>query len=103
MPTAAQRTGDFSSLLPRTQLVDPITRQPIPGNVIPASRLDPITAKLFKGLPVPGAADGRIRFDRPDRQSEKQVLSRVDYNLTSHRVYGRYFLARYPIDPVMTT
>ena len=103
MPTAAQRTGDFSSLLPRTPLVDPITRQPIPGNVIPASRLDPVTAKLFKGLPVPGAADGRIRFDRPDRQSENQVLGRVDYNLTSHRVYGRYFLARYPIDPVMTT
>src|SRR6266849_3155288 len=100
-PTAAQRTGDFSSL--QTQLVDPITRQPFAGNQIPVSRLDPITAKLFKGLPVPVAADGRIRFDRPDRQSENQVLGRVDYNLTSHRVYGRYFLARYPIDPVLTT
>jgi hypothetical protein len=103
MPTAAQREGNFSALLPSTQLVDPITRQPFPGNIIPTNRLDPITAKLFKGLPVPTAIDGRIRFDRPDRQSENQVLGRVDYQVTRHRVYGRYFLARYPIDPVMTT
>lgn len=103
MPTAAQRNGDFSALLPRSPLVDPVTRQPIPGNLIPVNRLDPVTAKLFKGLPVPAAADGRIRFDRPDKQSENQVLGRVDYQLSRHRVYGRYFLARYPISPVMTT
>src|SRR5215510_2997594 len=33
MPTAAQRDGNFSALLPGTQLVDPITRQPFPGNI----------------------------------------------------------------------
>jgi hypothetical protein len=102
MPTAAQRSGNFSNLLPGTQLVDPITRQPFPGNIIPADRLNPITAKLMAGLPAPAAPDGRIRFERPERQSENQVLGRVDYQLTAHRVYGRYFLARYPIDPVMT-
>ena len=103
VPTAAQRSGDFSSLLPGNQLVDPDhPRSPSPGNILPSSRLDPITAKLFAGLPVPTAADGRVRFERPDRQSENQVLGRIDYQLTNHRVYGRYFLARYPIDPVMT-
>lgn len=103
MPTESQRTGDFSNLLPATQLVDPATRQPFAGNQIPLSRLDPITAKLFNGLPIPTAQDGRIRFDRPIRESENQVLGRLDYQLTNHRLYGRYFLARYPIDPVTTT
>jgi len=102
MATAAQRGGDFSGLLPGQQIVDPETRQPFPGNMIPSNRLNPITAKLFEGLPVPTAADGRVRFERPDRQSENQVLGRVDYQMTSHRIYGRYFFARYPIDPVMT-
>src|SRR5262249_34900946 len=99
----AQRSGDFSSLLPQTRLMEPDTRQPIPGNLIPLSRLDPITAKLFKGLPIPTSADGRVRFERPDKQSENQALGRVDYQVSKHRLYGRYFLARYPIDPVMTT
>jgi hypothetical protein len=70
--------------------------------MIPSNRLNSITAKLFEGLPAPTAADGRVRFERPDRQSENQVLGRVDYQMTSHRIYGRYFYARYPIDPVMT-
>lgn len=103
VPTTAQRSGDFSSLLPGTRLVDPITREPFAGNLIPISRLNPITQKLFQGLPVPSAADGRIRFDRPERENENQALGRVDYQLTKHRIYGRYFLARYPIDPVFTT
>jgi len=83
--------------------VEPITREPFAGNLIPISRLNPITQKLFQGLPVPTAADGRVRFDRPERENENQALGRVDYQLTKHRLYGRYFLARYPIDPVMTT
>jgi hypothetical protein len=102
VPTAAQRSGNFSNLLPGTQLVDPETRQAFPGNIIPSNRLNPITAKLFEGLPVPASADGRVRFERPERQSENQVLGRVDYQMASHRIYGRYFLARFPIDPVMT-
>ena len=102
VPTAAQRSGNFSNLLPGTQLVDPETRQPFAGNIIPVSRLNPITAKLFEGLPIPASSDGRVRFERPDRQSENQVLGRMDYQTSSHRLYGRYFLARYPIDPVMT-
>jgi hypothetical protein len=101
VPTDAQRRGDFSAL--RTQLVDPATRQPFAGNQIPVDRLNPITGELLKGLPVPASSDGRIRFERPERESENQVLTRVDYQLTNHRIYGRYFLARYPIDPVMTT
>src|SRR6202035_830843 len=33
-PTEAFKSGDFSSLLPGTQLYDPVTHQPIPGNIL---------------------------------------------------------------------
>ena len=36
VPTAEQRAGNFSSLLPGTQLIDPTTKLPVPGNIIPA-------------------------------------------------------------------
>src|ERR1051326_2091944 len=33
VPTAAERNGDFSSLLPRTQLIDPVSKDVIPGSI----------------------------------------------------------------------
>ena len=41
-PTAAERAGDFSGLLPRIQLKDPVTGALFPNNQIPASRFSPI-------------------------------------------------------------
>jgi hypothetical protein len=98
VPTAAQRTGDFSSLA--QQLVDPTTRQPYPGNRIPTSLLDPVALKLLPLIPLPTGANGFLVFDRVDHEHENQVMGRVDYNLKSHRLYGRYFWTRYPVEPV---
>ena len=39
LPTAAMRSGDFSGI--STVIRDPLTGQPFPGNVIPASRITP--------------------------------------------------------------
>src|SRR5919109_528490 len=39
LPTRAMRQGDFSAL--STPIRDPLTGQPFPGNVIPASRITP--------------------------------------------------------------
>ncbi len=93
VPTPAQRTGDFSSI-PR-QLLDPDSQQPFPGNRIPASRLDPVTRKLLPLIPQPTAADGFLTFDRPVKEHENQVMGRIDYNRSAHRLYGRYFYSRY--------
>jgi hypothetical protein len=98
VPTAAQRAGDFSSIT--QQLVDPVTRQPFPRNQIPASRLSPVASKLLPYIPLPNGANGLLVFDRPSREHENQFMGRADYNLHSHRIYGRYFLARYPVEPV---
>jgi hypothetical protein len=75
VPTAAQREGDFSALLKvgsQYQIYDPATiapaaggrfsRQVLPGNIIPRSRLDPVGLKLAALYPLPnvaGTVDGR--------------------------------------------
>src|SRR6266550_4382587 len=74
VPTAAQRTGDFSNLLAlgtRYQIYDPysiapaagglFSRQPLPNNIIPANRIDPLGSKiaqLFDPPNLPGTVDG---------------------------------------------
>ena len=80
VPTAAERTGDFSALLaiPGTgasyQLYDPasgtlsgttITRTPFVNNTIPTSRLNPIALNYMKLYPLPniaGAVNGENNY-----------------------------------------
>lgn len=65
LPTAAERTGDFSSSInaagARNLIYDPlttqtsadgktVTRTPFPGNIIPASRQDPVAVKYLGAL-----------------------------------------------------
>jgi hypothetical protein len=109
VPTAAQRTGDFSSLLalgPQYQIYDPMTtrpegasrfrRSPLPNNIIPASRIDPAARKILGYFPEPnaaGTADGLNNYirTRQDRQDLTQPVARLDHNFSSrHRIFGRY-------------
>ena len=96
--TGAQSGGDFSSV--SRQLIDPTTKQPFPGNRIPANRVDPVTAKLLPLIPVSSSPDGFLVFDRPLKERENQFMGRVDYNFTSHHVYSRYFYSKLPRDAV---
>ena len=56
-PTAAERLGDFSALTnasgARVTIYDPLTHLPFPGNVIPASRINPVAAAIAKYFPLP--------------------------------------------------
>ncbi len=56
LPTASFRKGDFSSLLPGTQLYDPTTHNAIPGNILtndPNFKASAVITKLFALLPPP--------------------------------------------------
>jgi hypothetical protein len=57
MPTSRERQGDFSrSTNAAGQLIviyDPLTGQPFPGNVIPASRINPVARNMLQYLPLP--------------------------------------------------
>jgi trimeric autotransporter adhesin len=57
MPTQRERNGDFSQTTNAAgQLVviyDPLTGQPFPGNVVPASRINPVARNMLQYLPLP--------------------------------------------------
>lgn len=109
VPTAAQRGGDFSSLLAlgsRYQIYDPFTtrpsgasrfqRQPLAGNIIPASRIDAGAKAYLKYFPEPNAAgtvDGTNNYSRTraDSQDLYQPIARVDHSISdNHRMFARY-------------
>jgi hypothetical protein len=52
VPTPAQRRGDFSGE-GNNIIYDPLTGEPFPGNIIPASRFDPLAANFVGLYPDP--------------------------------------------------
>ncbi|MGJ5818749.1 carboxypeptidase regulatory-like domain-containing protein [Paludibaculum fermentans] len=98
VPTAAERTGDFSALLALGngyQIYDPstavlangkITRSPFAGNLIPASRMDSIAKAYMQYYPQanqPGKATGENNFvvSNPSINNFKSWVGRTDLNL----------------------
>jgi hypothetical protein len=91
MPTAAERAGDFSQTTNSAgQLVtiyDPTTGQPFAGNVIPASRINPVSAAMLKYLPPPDVNrdNGSTNYNRTSLINNKfqQLYSmKVEHKLT---------------------
>ncbi len=109
IPTLAQREGDFSALLALGsvyQIYDPATikpapggrfsREPFPGNRIPASRIDPLARKFLSYYPAPntaGTADGRNNYALSETNSNDfiQNMARIDHHFSEkHRLFGRF-------------
>jgi hypothetical protein len=108
VPTAAERQGDFSSLLALGsiyQVYDPATiapagsgrfsRQPFGGNLIPANRLDATARSLLNYYPLPnttGTSNGLNNyFNAVHGLSAYNVnTTRVDHTLSDrHRIFAR--------------
>ena len=99
-PTAAQRAGDFSQLLAlggAYQIYDPrsgvlqangrVSRQPVAGNRIPSSALDPIAANIMKYFPNPNVAgdkEGRSNYFQieDEKWRYKSIAARLDHNFS---------------------
>ena len=102
VPTAAERAGDFSGL--SRQLVDPVTRQPIPGNQIPAARISPAANYFLKWIPLPNRGGRELNFVGTNSiETENQFMTKVDYNLRKHQISGRYFFTDYDRPAVVPT
>lgn len=94
VPTDLERAGDFSksvdvnrALIP---VVDPLSRQPFPGNVVPASRLDPNGQALLKIFPKPNFLDWAISKGAYNHVTQWSattpfhlVLLKLNYNIGS--------------------
>lgn len=101
LPSAALRRGDFSGLNPLTgtpfpQIVDPATGQPFPGNQIPESRIDPLSAAVLARVPLPNQAkappgeNNSIDVGRHNLTSD-QFTARLDHQLTDqNQLFGRF-------------
>jgi hypothetical protein len=113
VPSVQQRTGDFSQTFtasgqligiydPTTTTLVPgttstYTRSPYPGNVIPASQINTVGAKLMQYYPLPnvpptniaGANNYLSLYSAKDQQNMFAI--KTDYNInTSQRLFVRY-------------
>ena len=89
VPTVAERNGDFSGL--STQLVNPYTGAPYPGNQIPASQFAPASQKILALVPLPQDGSQVVHYSLPNNESQNQFLTRVDYNLRSSEFMAAIF------------
>jgi hypothetical protein len=97
VPNAAERSGDFSDLLPGTQLVNPNTGAPYLNNNIPVS---PIATYILSQVPLPNAPDDELNFNGgSDIQTTDEYLGKIDWNVGKHHLSGRYFQNSYT-DPI---
>ena len=112
VPTAQQRSGDFSQTFDRTGrldvIYDPLTtvvdpnspghyiRSAFPGNMIPATRINNISANVVKYYPLPNRVGQTDQGVNNFLQTGKAVtnqdnyLARIDHNFSEkERFFGR--------------
>jgi hypothetical protein len=96
VPTAQERTGNFSDLS-GVQLVDPLNGNlPFPNNQIPASRLSPVSQFLLNDIPLPNGPGQQITYAGPPQiQDDDQFMTKADYIRGKHQISGRYFFSNF--------
>ena len=108
VPTASEKNGDFSAMLPLGpiyQIYDPLTtqtadrgrmsRQSLPRNLIPSSRMDAVARKVIAFYREPntiGTRDGlnNITHTNKDAQDYSVHFARLDHNFSER---NRMFLS----------
>ncbi|MCW5977049.1 MAG: carboxypeptidase regulatory-like domain-containing protein [Bryobacteraceae bacterium] len=124
VPTAQQRTGDFSQTFNSAGrmvvVADPLTttqqangsfaRDPFPGNVIPAARLSTVAGNVSRIWPAPNAPGNALtnvnNFSTlgGTGNNEHQVVTKLDHNLSSRwkffGTYSRTWAKQFNIDPL---
>ncbi len=94
IPDPAETRGDFSGL--GTTVLNPVTGEPVPNNIIPPSEQDPVGVAVARFWPAPniaGRASRSRNFQNNGRNlnDSNTVSIRVDHTLSErHRIYGRY-------------
>jgi hypothetical protein len=96
MPTALEKTGDFSKSVTTTgaliPIYDPTTQTPFPGNVIPANRISaqgqamlnlfPNASPLGLALDPTGNRGYNFRYPQQQLRPLDDKILRIDYNIS---------------------
>ena len=97
VPTALERTGDFSQSVDNNRnrliITDPTTGRPFPGNIIPQNRQYAPGVNLLNLYPLPNAVGTGYNYTSQlsNRLPRREDLLRVDANITQKlRVFGHY-------------
>ncbi len=92
VPTAAERTGDFSQSVDGTgkkiTIIDPTTGAPFLGNMIPATRLYAPGQAILNFLPSPNTTAGGFPYNYssqvPSSYPRRETILRGDYQIDSN-------------------
>ncbi|BDC50296.1 hypothetical protein F183_A26120 [Bryobacterales bacterium F-183] len=97
VPTSFVKNGDFSREGANLTLIDPYTRLPFAGNVIPTSQISPIARSVMALYPeinfgsTTARTDANFRNNVATNIESDQYEARVDHTFnSSHTVFGRY-------------
>ncbi|MGH9723327.1 MAG: carboxypeptidase-like regulatory domain-containing protein, partial [Bryobacteraceae bacterium] len=90
VPLEAWRRGDFSALLPATPVRDPFANNaPFAGNIIPATRLNPVAVKMQERYPLPNFGDQRVfaaqnyrEIQLTDKHKNPTFTARLDHRFS---------------------
>ena len=103
LPTSAMRNGDFSAL--STKIIDPLTKQPFAGNVIPLNRITPdgrAIANVYDAMSKAAAQyndnvlTNNAVFQDDNPFDFRQEMLRLDYQPSgAHRLTTRLVLDHY--------
>jgi hypothetical protein len=99
VPTAAERTGDFSGLVdPSTgqpaPLINEFTGTPFPGNIIPATMLSPVGLAAGKLYPLGNVSPGLYEATQMEADNYNQGGFRFDhYFANNDQIFMRYAAA----------
>lgn len=100
VPTGAERGGDFSDLLPGTQLVNPTTGVPYFNNQIPTSDFSSVSQYLLQFVPLPNGPGRELNYvGAPSINDTDQFLTKIDYYAGKHHLSGRYFFLNFSSPP----
>jgi len=93
--TAAMKQGDFSAL--SKPIMDPVSKTPFAGNIIPQSRISRASAYFAPMLLEANSPGGLFRDNTGTVNDTWEGTGRVDHQITdSQRIYGRYVIVRQP-------
>jgi len=95
-PSVAMRNGDFSQLLPKTKITDPLNNNaPFPGNIVPSNRFDHAAVGLLAYYPAPnipgtGLTNNYLALDN-NVTNKDQFIQRIDVVESPNSTwFGRY-------------
>jgi outer membrane receptor protein involved in Fe transport len=95
VPTALQRTGDFSVSNPKG-ITDPTTKTLFTGGKIPAARINPLVLAAASAMPLPNDPTGKFFTNNNEllTQDNNNYSGRLDWVAKQNwNVFGRYSIS----------